>query len=320
MLKAKMCIAITGSSGFVGRALGLEAVSRGYAVRGIVRRLTSFSPVIEQIVVGEMNDRTDWDEALTGCDVVVHLAARVHVMREKASDPLAEFRKVNVVGTEHLARCAVKAGVKRFVYVSSVKVNGEETPLGCRYTEADEVSPQDPYGVSKWEAEQALHRVAAETGLEVVIVRPPLVYGAGVKGNFVQMLSVIRKGIPLPLASVHNQRSFIYVKNLVDALLLCATHPQAAGKTYLVSDGEDISTSDLLRKLSAAMGKNAHLFIFPEPLLRLMGRILGKSSQIERLLGSLRIDMRKIREDLGWSSPFSLDDGLKATVRDYFHD
>jgi nucleoside-diphosphate-sugar epimerase len=266
--------------------------------------------------VDNIDSMTDWGGGLKGCDVVVHLAARVHVMRDTSDDSLAEFRQVNVACTEHLARSAVAAGVKRFVYVSSIKVNGEETQSGQSYSEQSIPAPQDPYGVSKWEAEQVLHQVAKETGLEVVIVRPPLVYGPDVKGNFAQMISVVAKGLPLPFASVNNKRSLIYVKNLVDALILCATHPAAAGNTYLVSDGEDVSTSDLLRKLSVAMCKKSRLFSCPIILLKLAATAFRKSDQVERLLGSLQVDGSKIRRELGWVPPFSMDDGLKATVKD----
>jgi nucleoside-diphosphate-sugar epimerase len=192
-------------------------------------------------------------------------------------------------------------------------VNGEATNGGAKFTEADTPSPQDPYGISKWEAEQALHRVSAETGLEVVIVRPPLVYGAGVKGNFAQMLNVLEKGIPLPLASVHNQRSLVYIENLVDALIVCATHPAAAGRTFLVSDGQDISTSDLLSQLGTTMGRPARLFPCPPALLKLAGQLLGKSEQIERLLGSLRVDSGRIRRELNWHPPYTLQEGLRNT-------
>jgi nucleoside-diphosphate-sugar epimerase len=255
-------------------------------------------------------------------------------MHEAAENPLEEFRKVNVAGTEHLARSAAACGVKRLVFVSSIKVNGEGTfPVSSKskkippspplqkwginktaFSEVDEACPQDPYGVSKWEAEQALHRVAAETGLEVVIVRPPLVYGAGVKGNFAQMLKVLSKGIPLPLASVGNLRSLVYIGNFVDALLICATHSAAAGQTYLVSDGEDVSTPDLLRQLGAAMGHPARLLPLPPALLRLAGRLIGKSDQIDRLLGSLQVDSSKIRHELGWKPPYTLQEGLRLTA------
>lgn len=309
-------IAVTGANGFVGQALCAEALVREVAVRGIVRSTFSLLPNVNNIVVDNIDSMTDWGGGLKGCDVVVHLAARVHVMRDTSDDSLAEFRQVNVACTEHLARSAVAAGVKRFVYVSSIKVNGEETQSGQSYSEQSIPAPQDPYGVSKWEAEQVLHQVAKETGLEVVIVRPPLVYGPDVKGNFAQMISVVAKGLPLPFASVNNKRSLIYVKNLVDALILCATHPAAAGNTYLVSDGEDVSTSDLLRKLSVAMCKKSRLFSCPIILLKLAATAFRKSDQVERLLGSLQVDGSKIRRELGWVPPFSMDDGLKATVKD----
>jgi nucleoside-diphosphate-sugar epimerase len=309
-------ILVTGANGFVGRPLCAELLKREYPVKAAVRRPDALNTAEQTVVAGQIDDRTDWTQALFDVDVVIHLAARVHVMKEVAADPLTEFRKVNVQGSEHLARQAADAGVKRLVYVSSVKVNGEETSGQRRYTEQDEPMPQDPYGVSKWEAEQALHRVAAETGLEVVIVRPPLVYGLNVKGNFAQMLKVLRYGMPLPLASVHNQRSLVYVGNLVDALILCAAHPAAAGQTYLVSDGEDISTPELLRRLGAAIGQPARLLSCPTGLLKLAGRLVGRSDRIDRLLGSLQVDSGKIRSELNWTPPYPLQQSLCATASD----
>lgn len=265
----------------------------------------------------EIDGGTDWRDALQGASVVIHLAARVHVMHESAADPLAEFRKVNVEGAEHLARSAAAAGVKRLVYVSSIKVNGEETIGGQIYSEASAPSPKDPYGVSKWEAEQALQRVAAETGLEVVIIRPPLVYGIGVKGNLAQMLSAVSRRIPLPFAAVRNQRSLIYVGNLVDALISCSIHPAAAGKTYLVCDGEDISTPELLNSLGDEMGRPARLFQCPMWLLSMMGKIAGRSDQLLRLTGSLQIDSHKICSELNWKPPYRLQQGLQKTAQWY---
>ena len=264
--------------------------------------------------VGAIDGATDWSKALVGAAVVIHLAARVHVMRDTASDPLEEFRKVNLHGTENLASQAARAGIKRLVYVSSIKVNGEQTMWDERFSETDAANPQDPYGISKWEAEQALHRIANETGLEVVIVRPPLVYGEGVKGNFAQMLKVLARGIPLPLATVENRRSLMYVWNLVDALILCATHPEAANKTYLVSDGEDVSTPELLQRLGQAMSRPARLFPCPEFLLKLIGGIIGRSAQVSRLLGSLQVDSSRIRNELGWTPPYTLQQGLLHSV------
>lgn len=314
----KIRILVTGSNGFVGHALCGALLQYGHDVRGAVRRSdVILDPGISRVVVGEIDHQTDWSEALKSVDVIIHLAARVHVMKENSPDALSEFRRANVTGTERLARSAAACGVKRLVFVSSIKVNGEETLGGQRYSELDVPLPKDPYGISKWEAEQALHRVAQETGLEVVIVRPPLVYGAGVKGNFAQMLKVLAMGIPLPLASVRNMRSLVYIGNFVDALVRCATHQAATGKTYLVSDGEDISTPDLLRQLGVAMGHPAHLFLFPKNLIKLAGRLIGRSEQIDRLLGSLQVDSSKIRRELDWRPPYTRQHGLLATAEWY---
>lgn len=305
---------VTGANGFVGSELCTALKQRGYAVRAALRDPASFKVAgCEVVKVPTLEADADWSEALRGVTTVVHLAARVHVMHDVASNPLDAFRRVNVTGTERLARAAAASGAKRLVYVSSIKVNGEET-RGRTYTEKLPPDPQDPYGVSKCEAEQALHRIARETGLEVVVVRPPLVYGPGVKGNFAQMLKVLAKGIPLPLASVSNRRSLIYVGNLVDALIICATHPAAAGETYLVSDGEDVSTPGLLRQLGAATGRPARLFLCSPVLLKLAGRITGKADQVERLLGSLQVDSSKIRHELGWVPPYTLEQGLRLTA------
>lgn len=313
-----MNVLVTGANGFVGKALCAALLRHGHRVSGAVRRANPDEELggVEYISgIADINAETDWTVALKGREVVFHLAARVHVMQDKASDPLNEFRKVNTAGTEYLARSAAANGVKRLVYVSSIKVNGEETRGDNKFSEMDAPSPQDPYGVSKYEAEQALHRVARETGLEVVIVRPPLVYGAGVKGNFAQMIKVLAKGIPLPFASVNNRRSLVYAGNLVDALIACAVHPAASGQTYLVSDGEDVSTPDLLRRLGMAMGHPARLFPCPPALLLLAGRLTGKHGQIQRLLGSLQVDSGKIRRELNWMPPYSLEQGLQATAR-----
>lgn len=312
-----MKILITGANGFVGNALCKEAFSRGFNVCGATRKASD--PIaglgiryIQNITIGDINSQTDWHDALLDCDVVIHLAGRVHVMREHADNPLAEFRQVNVLGAEHLARCAAASGVKRLVYLSSIKVHGEETEFDQKFSEQDKPSPQDAYGLSKLEAEQALNQTAAETGLEVVIIRPPLVYGIGVKGNFAELLRMVKKGIPLPLAGLKNKRDFVYVGNLVDALITCATHPKAAGETYLVSDCEAVSTSDLLSRLAIAVGAPSRIFYTPLWMLRLSGKLLGKSIQVERLVGSLQVDSSKIRRELDWTPPYSLEQGLKS--------
>ncbi len=309
-----MKVMVTGANGFVGKLLCAALHTQGQAIRAVTRSASAQADGSEQVVVSTIDCATDWSVALQNVDIVIHLAARVHIMNDAATDPLAEFRKVNVDGTLNLAQQAAKVGVKRFIFVSSVKVNGEQIDLAKPFTEDNTANPQDAYGISKWEAEQALHKIYAVTGMEIVIVRPPLVYGADVKGNFAQMIKVLAKGIPLPFASVKNLRSLIYVENLVDALILCTTHPKAAGQTYLVSDGEDISTPDLLRKLSIAMGKPAKLLPCSPIFMRLAGRLFGRSDQIEKLIGSLQVDSSKIRRELGWNPPFTLDEGLKAAV------
>jgi nucleoside-diphosphate-sugar epimerase len=309
---------VTGASGFVGSAVCAEMLRRGWRVRAALRSSAQSPEGLEVAEVGDIGGATDWTNALRGVEVVIHLAARVHVMKDTSADPLAEFLKINLHGAENLARQAARAGVKRFVYVSTVKVNGESATGAHIFTESDQPAPQDPYGISKWQAEQALQRIARETGLEVVIVRPPLVYGSGVKGNFISLLAAIDRGVPLPLAGAHNARSLVYVGNLVDALIACATHPAAAGQTYLVRDGEDVSTAVLVEKIALALGRRSRSFYFPPVLLRAAASLLGRSEQIDRLFGSLRVDDRKLRGELGWSPPYTLDQGLRATVAWYY--
>lgn len=314
IIEMKLVLLITGANGFVGHVLCEEAVSRGFRVKGTTRTACHLPSGVENVVIGTIDGRTNWTAALEGVDVVIHLAARVHVMKDISSDPLAEFLKVNMQGTANLACQAATSGVKRLVYVSSIKVNGEETFGEQSYSEQDFPAPQDPYGTSKWEAEQALWRVAQETGIEIVVVRPPLVYGAGVKGNFAKMMQAVARGIPLPFASVINRRDLIYIGNLVDALIACATHPAAAGQTYMVSDGENISTPELLRRLGSAMGHPARLFPLPPGLLKWGGMLSGRAGQLGRLLGSLQVDGGKIRHELGWQPPYTLERGLYVTA------
>jgi nucleoside-diphosphate-sugar epimerase len=315
-----MRILITGANGFVGHALCAEVLRRGMSVKGAVRFSGDLPAGVEPMVVGPIDGETDWAEALRGVDVVIHLAARVHVMKDTAADPLAEFLRVNLHGTEQLARQAAQAGVKRLVYVSSIKVNGERTSEERLFAETDEPNPQDPYGISKWQAEQALQRIAHETGLEVVIVRPPLVYGPGVKGNFIKLLATVDKGIPLPLAGANKPRSMIYVGNLIDALIACATHPGAVNQVYLVSDTQDVSVAELSKTISLGLGRPNRWFYFPLSWLRTLGKILGKSAQVDRLVTPLCIDPGKIQRELGWLPPFTLQEGIRATVAWYRED
>jgi nucleoside-diphosphate-sugar epimerase len=308
-------VLVTGASGFIGRALCARLLSEGERVRGTM--LVSECPSllvdgVEPVEIEPIGPDTVWEHALMGIDTIFHVAGRVHVMDDFSPNPYLEFRRVNVEGTIRLAREAVKIGIKRIVFVSSIKVNGEETTTA--YTTDSPLNPTDPYGVSKWEAEIALRSIEAETGLEVVVVRPTLVYGPGVKANFLNMMKIIIKGIPLPLGSVANRRSLIYVGNLVDALVTCAFHPSAAGKTYLVSDGEEVSTPELIRRTAAMLGMPAHLFVLPIPLIWITGVIIGKRAAVKRLTGSLTVDISKILEDLDWQPPFTMDEGLLVTT------
>jgi nucleoside-diphosphate-sugar epimerase len=264
--------------------------------------------------IRDMTAATDWNAALIGVQAVVHCAARVHVMQDDATDPLHAHREVNVNGTLNLARQAAQAGVRRFVFISSIKVNGEATQPGQPFTADDVPVPLDPYGVSKLEAELGLREIDAQTGMEVVIVRPPLVYGPGVKANFASMMRWVARGIPLPLGAIQNARSMVALDNLVDLLVTCLTHPGAGGQTFLVSDGEDVSTTELLRRTAQAMDKKALLLPVPAAVLELGASLLGKRALAQRLCGSLQVDIEKTRRLLGWSPPLTLDQGLKKAV------
>ena len=288
---------ITGANGFVGRAVCQLAQTRGFNIRTITRSPHPELPG-QNIVSGELSARTDWQSVLANREVVIHLAARVHVMQEQATDPLAEFRAANVDTTLQLARAAAQQGIRRFIYVSSIKVNGEATLPGQPFRESDTPAPQDAYAISKWEAEQGLQTIAQATGLEIVILRPPLIYGPGVKGNFERLARIA--SWPLPLASIHNQRDLLDVNNMADAILLCARHPAAANQTFLVCDGQPISTSELICRLAKENGKSCRLWAFPPALLQLAARIAGKQAVMDRLAGSLELDCGKIRQTLGW--------------------
>jgi UDP-glucose 4-epimerase len=264
------------------------------------------------VVIGDINSVTDWAAALAGCDAVVHLAARVHVMHDTAEDPLALYRATNTDATLNLARQAAQAGVKRFVFVSTIKVNGEGRD--APYRETDAAAPGDAYAISKWEAEQGLQRIAQETGLEVVILRPPLVYGPGVKANFRRLLDTVARGRPLPLGAIHNKRSLLYLGNFVDAIRACIEHPAAAGQTFLLDDGRPVSTPELIRAVARAMGKPARLLPVPVGVLEFTGALLGKRAAVARLTGSLHVDSSAIRSRLDWTPPYSMEAGLAATV------
>jgi len=309
-------VMVTGGSGFVGRALLARLHQEGYGLIAPSRAPLAQAPVgVINPLVGGLAADVDWRASLEGAAVVIHSAARVHVMNDTAADPLVEFRKANVDGTLSLARQAAAAGVRRFIFISSIKVNGEGTELGHPYRADDTPDPQDPYGISKMEAEQGLRALASETAMEVVIIRPVLVYGPGVKANFRSMMSWLRKGIPLPLGATGNKRSLVAVDNLVDLIAICIDHPAAANQTFLVSDGEDLSTTQLLQRMGKALGRPARLLPVPASLLQAGAAMLGRRAIAQRLCGSLQVDIGKTRELLGWAPPVSVDDALLKTAR-----
>lgn len=308
-------VLVTGITGFVGSALAGKLGSRGIEYLGSSRTTLDSERHIHLSTLPYRDP--SWREMLRGVDVVVHAAARVHIMSDDALDPLAEFRRANVDGTVDLAEQAIAAGVRRFIFLSSVKVNGESTEPGCFFAADDCPFPLGPYAISKFEAENKLNSLAAESALEVVNIRSPLVYGPGVKANFQSLLSLLEARIPLPLASIYNLRSLISTENLADLIIACAHHPAAANKTLMAADGEDISTPDLLRKLGKAMGRPARLLAVPVPVLELGAKWVGKSDLVQRLCGSLQVDIGKTRELLGWNPPQSLDEGLEKTAIAY---
>jgi len=309
-----MKLLVTGASGFVGKALIAELAKHGIEVRCALRKHCLLPAGVESIILSSIDKDANWSAALREVNAVVHLAARVHVMNDNAGDPLTEFRKVNVDGTLNLAMQAAQAGVKRFIFISSIKVNGEATQAGQPFTADDIANPQDPYAVSKFEAEQGLLKIAQETGMEVVIIRPPLVYGAGVKANFLSMMRAVKRGLPLPLGAIDNRRSFVYVENLVSLILKCIEHPAAANQVFLAADGEDLSTTGLLLACAKALGVKARLLPVPQKLIELGAALIGKQNVAQRLCGNLQIDISKAHRLLGWKPPFSVADGLKKTA------
>lgn len=307
-----MKVLVSGANGFVGMALCSVLDQGEHQVVRVVR--TSTTPW--EVPVGDLNKSTDWGEALAQNTVVaVHLAAQVPEMDSASRSPGDRYTEVNTLGTINLARQCAQHGVKRFIFVSTVKVLGEGK--NEPYRDEDLAVPADAYAISKWEAEQALWQVAAETGMQVVVLRPPLVYGPGVKGNFLRLMQAIDKRRPLPLGSIQNQRSLIYLGNLVDVIRLCVTHPKAAGKTFLVSDGDDVSTPELVRRIAASLGRRPFLLPVPASWMQWAGRVLGKQAAVDRLLGSLCVDISPLREELDWTPPYSMQAGLEATAQWY---
>jgi len=305
-----MKILITGANGFVGSYLAKKLSNVPAVKLTLASRVASPAQWGRTFKVNQIDSTTEWSEALVGCRYVIHTTERAHVMNDKDSDPLTEYRRVNVDGTINLARQAAEAGLRRFIFISSIKVNGEQTSLGNPFTAEDIPAPEDAYGISKYEAEQGLLKIAADTGLEVVIIRPPLVYGPGVKGNFFSMMRIVKKGTPLPLGAIKNKRSLVALDNLVDLISTCIEHPAAANQVFLAGDGEDLSTTELLRGVAKAAGMTSRLIPLPASVLMFVAFLLGKRTVAQKLLGSLQVDISKTRVLLDWTPPLSVEEGL----------
>jgi UDP-glucose 4-epimerase len=308
-------IFLTGATGFVGGATLARLLEENISVIAALRGGSKLkSEAVSTVRFDNFDGAANWQDGLAGVEVVIHAAARVHVMNDTESDPLSAFRRINVEGTLNLARQAAACGVRRFIFISSIKVNGEGTSKGTTYTADDIPAPADPYGVSKMEAEQGLRKLAVETGMDVVIIRPVLVYGPGVKANFLNMMRWLDKGVPLPFGAIHNKRSLVALDNLVDLIMICVSHPAAANQTFLVSDGEDLSTTGLLEKMSLALGRKARLLPVPAWILSGVASLLGKKAFSQRLCGSLQVDISKTRALLGWTPPITVAEALKVTA------
>lgn len=306
-------ILITGATGFIGSNLCKQATNEGWAVRPVTRR----AGAVGGIVIEDITLNTDWSAALKNVDIVIHLAARVHIMDDSSNNPLEEFRRINTEATLNLAKQAAEYGIKRFIYLSSIKVNGESTQLGKPFTENDKYVPVDPYALSKYEAEQELLKLASETKMEVVIIRPPLVYGENVKANFLNMMKWLCKRLPLPFGTINNKRSLVALDNLVDFILTCVEHPAAANQIFFVSDDDDLSTSELLQQVAVVLGKKSRLFAINEKVIELSLSLIGKKDLAQRLCGSLQVDISKAKKLLNWTPIISVEEGLQKTAQHF---
>lgn len=312
-------VLLTGATGFIGSALIKQLLTNKRKVIAAVRFEASELPECTQrIITGDMSENIRWGQALQNIDVVIHMAARAHIMDDSAVDPLAQFRQINTEGTLNLARQAADVGVKRFIFISSIKVNGEMSVSGQPFQPDDKYIPTDPYGLSKYEAEQGLLAIAKETGMEVVIIRPPLVYGPNVKANFLSMMRWVNRSVALPLGAIHNQRSFVALDNLVSFIIHCIDHPKAVNEVFLISDGADVSTAELLRKTAKAFDKKLMLIPVPVWLMTFSAKLIGKGDVVDRLFGSLQVDSSKARELLDWKPVITMGEQLKQTAEAYF--
>ena len=307
-----MNVLVTGATGFVGSCICNDLLKHNISFRRVIRRKVHN----DDLVMKDISNVSDWSHALIGINIIIHAAARVHIMNDSLSDPLSEYRKINVAGTLNLATQAAAAGIKRFVFISSIKVNGESTSQHQTFKPDYEYIPTDPYGLSKYEAEMGLAKIAEQTGMEIVIIRPPLVYGAGVKANFASLLKLVKKGYPLPFGLVNsNRRSMVSVYNLVDLIINCVSNPKAANQVFLVSDDDDISTAGLIKHMATAMDCSSRLLPVPMWLFRVVGRLTGRFALINRLVGSLRVDITHTKETLGWKPPYTVSESMKLTVQ-----
>ncbi|OUR72752.1 UDP-glucose 4-epimerase [Methylophaga sp. 41_12_T18] len=314
-----MKLFLTGLNSFLSQSLIRRLGDTEHSVSGSIRPFSTFkNNIIENITQNELLPDENWSEAILGVDVVIHTAARAHILHEIAADPLKEYRNINTASTLHLAKQAAEAGASRFIFISSIGVNGNSNTLP--FKELDKPAPQEPYAISKYEAEQGLLKIAEETGMEVVIIRPPLVYGPGVKANFLSMIKWVERGIPLPFGAINNQRSLVALDNLVDFIIHCIDHPKAANEIFLISDDEDVSTTQLLRKVALALGKRSMLIPIPVSWMKFVAKRLGKQAVTERLFSSLQVDSSKARDLLGWQPVTTMDEQLTKTVDTYLNE